>query len=308
MKPVVVVSVDWEANHGKWECKPNGVDYGGVLIGTRILEEVLDEFGVPCTWFVETSTMGDKNLPRVVPDVIRRIALRSRDQIGMHIHWERISTDTRRWYETEDTGWIAEQVAWGVAQLEGLWREERAFRSGSFLHVSQLPAILLAANCRTSSSTLWGRSIRLNAGRDAARRNSRFSKAWQLASKIVGPVPSPYYTDSADIERAGTTGLLEFPIALNVLDSGGRTGRILYNSVIRKARTSTEPMFITLFFHIDELLVPGSGADLQAQPNKVAVQQLRFCLKALCESDGVIFATLATARQIYRQQAGGERN
>ena len=52
-------SVDWEANHGHWQHSAVEEDFGGVLVGTGGLWEILDELDIPCTCLAGQFYRGD---------------------------------------------------------------------------------------------------------------------------------------------------------------------------------------------------------------------------------------------------------
>src|SRR2546429_136449 len=113
----ILLSVDWEPDHGKWRAAGAEHDYGGILVGTPVLETLLDELKVPCTWFIEASHDPFRDLPSVFPEIVKRMAARTRDEAGLHIHWRRGETGNGLVYETRDLPWVKCQVEQGVHSL-----------------------------------------------------------------------------------------------------------------------------------------------------------------------------------------------
>src|SRR5206468_5176091 len=75
-KLYVLFSVDWEPDHGKWRAAGAEHDYGGILVGTPALEQLLDELNLPCTWFIEASQDPRRDLPSLFPPIVKRLAAR----------------------------------------------------------------------------------------------------------------------------------------------------------------------------------------------------------------------------------------
>jgi hypothetical protein len=295
-KVYVVLSVDWEPNHGPWAA-PGRTGYGGIMAGTPALESLLDEMEIPCTWLVESSGEEDRDLPRLFPHLVDRLAARPRDEVGLHVHWRRRRGDGSVGYETRDEGWVREQISHGVQTLGARGISPRSFRSGALLHVRRLPGILHELSFASDSSTLWGRANR-------PARRTPFQRAASLAARLLGGPRGPYFASGEDVEAAGVSGVVEFPIFSGILESRRPLHTLVQRTALWKSALRRAPTFLTFFFHIDELLVPGSqpgaGETVDGQTMRLLGDQLR----ALRARPGTAFVTLSEARAVFV----GEKN
>ncbi len=109
-KIIIILSVDWETDHGKWKYNAKGEGYRGILGGTPLLLQLLDKLEIPCTWFIETSQETERNTAGLFPDIINKLSSRKRDEIGLHIHWRKLKNKGTVSYETNDQDWVSSQV------------------------------------------------------------------------------------------------------------------------------------------------------------------------------------------------------
>src|SRR5436190_3223940 len=153
----VIISVDWEPDHGSWRWEGADIDYGGILKGTPTFCSLLDELRIPCTWFIESSHEPKRDLSKRFPGVVRQIASRKQDEVGLHVHWRRHVSNNSVIYDTSDIAWVSAQIDHGVRRLESAGAQPRAFRSGALLHVPDLPQTLSERGFTVDSSTLGGK-------------------------------------------------------------------------------------------------------------------------------------------------------
>jgi hypothetical protein len=296
----VIFSVDWEPDHGRWS-PPNGeTAYGGIQNGTPALCGLLDSLDVPCTWFIEASAEPDRNLPALFPAVVRGLAARNRDEIGLHLHWRRRDGGGRLFYETADSTWVSEQLRLGVEQLAP-FRSPSSFRSGAFLHVKDLPRLLAEQRFASDSSTLWGRSNRLTEDRTGERRKSLPQRLGGLGRRIAGLPPLPYGAHEGSVERAGDSGIVEFPVYQNVFDPrSGAHGVVDQIDLLRLRRTRSDAC-IVLFLHIDEITQAEEGARTGA-PDRAALDYVRSSLLALKGIPGAEFTTFSRVLPVFAER------
>jgi len=301
----VLFSVDWEPDHGKWRAEGAEHDYGGILVGTRALEKLLDELNVPCTWFIEASHDPRRDLPSLFPLIVERIAARARDEAGLHIHWRRGKTGNGLVYETRDTSWVKCQIEQGVQSLLSCGIRPKSFRGGSFLHVEKLALVLSDASFSNDSTVLWNRCHRLNAERTAEKSEPRLGRFASQVHRLCGVLPRPYFTGPEDVESVGDSPILEFPVYYNPLDLTCSWRNFLHRTVVRRATTlNSGPSFISIFLHIDELTLSNSGPDEKCRVDEAAMRQLRVTLEALTRRPDTVFVTLLQAREIIQGKPG----
>jgi hypothetical protein len=86
-KTHVIFSVDWEMDHGRWRQSGDTLDYGGIRRATPVLCELLDELGIPSTWFVECNSRDRRlDMAAACAEQLDSIVDRPRDEIGLHLH------------------------------------------------------------------------------------------------------------------------------------------------------------------------------------------------------------------------------
>jgi len=299
-KLYVLFSVDWEPDHGKWRAAGAEHDYGGILVGTPALEQLLDELNLPCTWFIEASQDPRRDLPSLFPPIVKRLAARSRDETGLHIHWRRAWQGNCPIYETRDVAWVQSQVEQGVDSLSSCGIEPKSFRGGSFLHVARLPEVLAESAFKNDSTVLWNRCHRLNEGATAKRPEPMLERVTSRLYRFCGRLPQPYFTGHDDVEAKGNSSILEFPVFYNPLDLDSPWRRFLHRTVMSRAGLGSKPRFVSLFLHIDELTLSTAGRDEQCQVDEDAVRRLRATLNALAKRPNVAFVTLLQARAILQ--------
>jgi hypothetical protein len=299
MKTVVVLSVDWEPDHGKWQMGHGKISYDGIREGTIQLERILDGSDIPCTWFVETSRENERDISGLFPDIIKRISARGGDEIGLHIHWRRTIGSDRIIYETEDQNWIAAQIDHGIERLSRMGIRPKCFRSGALLRVRMLPKMLLEKGMQVDSSTLWGICNRLNEERSGVRRAGSLRRTSNLLNRTFKSYPDPYGTSPEDVEVEGECQVLEFPIFSNIIDLTEPVNGLPKRLILKKTVKSVGLKFLTLFFHIDELLRERSRSGDRAECDPCVFERVGKYIDRLKNDLGVRFATLSEARDIY---------
>jgi hypothetical protein len=299
-KAVVILSVDWEPDHGRWSAPGDQTSYGGVCAGTPALCTLLDELSIPCTWFIEASSEKDRDLPALFPGSVRDLAARQQDEIGLHLHWRRRDGDGRLFYETADSRWVSEQLRLGVEHLS-TFRAPSSFRSGAFLHVKDLPRLLAERSFASDSSTLWGRSNRLTEDRSGERKKSLPQRLAGLSKRIVGLPPLPYRAHDGSVEWTGTSGIVEFPVYQNVFDPLSSVHALVDQIDIQRLRRSRSDVCIVLFLHIDEVTLPGARRDAAA-PDSTALEYLRGYLLSLKGIPGTVFSTFSRSLSVFAER------
>jgi hypothetical protein len=300
-KVVVIMSVDWEPDHGRWSLPGREATYGGIVKGTPAFCRALDELAVPCTWFIEASQEPDRNLPTLFPQTVRDLAARRQDEIGLHLHWRRHDGNGRLYYETADSGWVSEQLRFGVEQLTP-FRAPLSFRSGAFLYVADLPRLLTERSFTTDSSTLWGRSNRLKQDRTAERRKSIPQRVAGMGRRVMGLPPLPYRAHEGSVERAGDSGIVEFPVYQNVFDPLSRPHALMDQIDIERARKTHSDVCIVLFLHIDEIMQPPAPTAEEHELDPAALAYLQSYLLCLKRIPGSVFATFSQALSLLSER------
>ena len=294
--PVVILSVDWEPDKGPWKWRGIEMDYGGILCGTPAFCALLDDLRIPCTWFIETSSEPSRNLPTRFADVVRQLARRDQDEIGLHIHWRRRMEDHSFVYETIDPAWVGAQLEHGVQQLNSLDLRPRAFRSGALLHIPHLPRMLDENGFTVDSSTLWGRANRLQSDKKRLQPKRLLSRVATLTHRLVGGVPDAYFPMDSDVEQPGGAATVEFPITYSLFDSSTFRRGLLCHYVKLKALMAKKTRYLTLFFHIDEVTRIGTGPDEKAEADMAIIHHFRTHLAGL-KRTGARFLTCSEARE-----------
>ena len=291
----VIVSVDWEPDHGPWKWPGADIDYGGILKGTPAFCSILDDLRIPCTWFIESSYDPQRDLPACHAGLVRLIAARQQDEIGLHLHWRRPASGSSVIYETADTNWVGAQLDHGIRQLESLGARPRAFRSGALLHVVDLPRMLSDRGFLVDSSTLWGRANRLQADRYHFKPKPLRSRLSTVLQRVFGTLPRPYFADEGDVERPGAASIAEFPITYSLFDSIALKNRTFASYLRQKARLVDRPQYLMLFFHIDEVTSQMTGPDSHTQVDTAMVDHFTQHLRAF-QRNGARFFTCSAAR------------
>ena len=291
----VVLSVDWEPDKGAWKYPGSEMDYGGIIIGTPAFCRLLDELQIPCTWFIETSYDPKRDLPGCFLDVVRQLAQRKQDEVGLHIHWRRPAADNSVSYETSDISWTNAQLDHGVRQLDALGARPKAFRSGALLHVKELPRMLSEKGFLVDSSTLWGRANRLKPDKKGFEKKPFLSRMSTLLERGFGSIPEPYLTHDSDVEQRGGSGTLEIPITYSLFDTRTFAHGCFSRFLRYKALMARSARYLMLFFHIDELTNGATGPDQHTDPDPAMLRHFREHLISL-QKDGAQFLTCSEAR------------
>ena len=303
---IVIVSVDWEPDHGRWIYSGSEIDCGGVLKGTPAFCRLLDDLEIPCTWFVETSYDPKRNLPSRYPELVQLIGNRKKDEIGLHIHWRKPTADNSIYYETEDVDWVSAQLEHGVRQLEAQGARPTAFRSGARLHVTDLPRILKTLGFQVDSSTLWGRANRLTSNRRKIAQRSTWARVGSLLRRALDAPSEPYFTSERSVEQHGSSGIVELPITYSLFALKRWPQEFLSRYFRYRASMMGGVGYLMLFFHIDELTAAESGPDDKARLDSDMIQHFRRHLIDL-KKQGARFLTCSAARSYWLKEAKGEQ-
>jgi hypothetical protein len=302
----IILSVDWEPDHGPWRWRGADIDYGGILKGTPAFCSLLDELRIPCTWFIECSHEPKRDLPDCLPEVVRQIVDRQQDEVGLHVHWRRQVSDNSVIYDTSDTAWVSAQIDHGVRQLESVGARPCSFRSGALLHIPELPLILAARGFLVDSSILWDKGNRLQADRNHLIPKRLRARVGALMQRLLGPLPDPYSSDEYDIERRGGSVIVEFPISYSLFDSRTLIHGALASFLRHKAlRAAGRAQYLMLFFHIDELTKPMTGPDTQTELDLGMLRHFKDHLTVL-QSNGAQFLTCSAARNHWVRNGAAE--
>lgn len=284
----VLVTVDWEADHGPWHSAPSleDEDYGGVLVGTDGLIQLLDEFGIPCTWLVECHMEKEaRDLPRLFPDEIIRLSQRAQDELGVHIHWTR-SENGQDVYPLSDTPWIEAQVKHATQTLTALIdKAPRSFRGGAFLSVPHLPRILENHQYEVDSTWIERNPLR----------------------RFFGLPAQPYYCDYSTTRSPSSSRIVEFPTHFRVTTPSTlwAIDRLIAYHIRALAHQPTST-FLTLYLHIDELAMRSSGRNEKAELDPRMMAAISRLFQRLSKSPAVSFVTMASARQAFERQCSKE--
>jgi hypothetical protein len=261
---------------------------------------VLDTQEVPCTWFIEAGKETQRDLPRLFPDILRGLAGRKRDEIGLHVHWRRHRGGSGTVvYETADSDWVRDQVAHGLASLRSLGIQPSAFRSGALLFVEGLPGILEDFSFQTDSSTLWSKANRIRGSIEWGHSRSALKRLKSAVRKVFSFPSQPYFTDSTNVEKAGSSTLLEFPIFSGLLESRRPIHAFVRHLTLLRASLASNATFLTFFFHIDELLDRRSGPNDSAVVDMNIVRFLSDIIATLRDRGNTAFLSMSEARDCF---------
>jgi hypothetical protein len=297
----VIISVDWEPDHGSWIWQGVDIDYGGILKGTPAFCSLLDELCIPCTWFIESSYEPKRDLPARLPDAVRQITARKQDEVGLHVHWRRHVSDHCVIYETSDSAWVSAQIEHGIARLQSVGARPRAFRSGALLHVPDLPQTLSERGFTVDSSTLWGKANRLDPDKQHVERELVSRRLFKTIHQLFAGLPQPYVTDGRTVEQGGNSGVVEFPIAYSLFDAKRPRRNAFGRYLVRRAFLAKRTQYLMLFFHIDELTRRSTGPDLKTEPDEAMLEHFKRHLKSL-KNAGAQFVTCSEARKRWLEE------
>src|SRR3990172_8080277 len=287
-KLYIIFTVDWEKDHGKWKFNSKDVDYGGILTGTKCLEDILDDIGIPCTWFVETHKDYHKfDIPNLFPESISELRSRKKDEIGTHIHWISNNHKKNYWeYPIHDTDWVNSLIRYAKDEAESFKINPISFRGGAFIHVPNLPLILQSNGYMIDSTFEWAPSTRIHLPKI------------EYISKLMSTPPLPYFSDLIDIRKRGSSNILEFPVYLWV-------PRILKNKFVtslflQKLKYMMHG-FVTFYLHIDEITDHTTGPNEKTKINKSVIDSLRYFLEDLASNENVEFLTFNAGYEYFKK-------
>jgi hypothetical protein len=253
-----VLSVDWEKDHGPWRQEAGQTDYGGILRGTPVLCDLLDELELPCTWFVECNGKHlEADMPTVAPRVFDSIAGRAGDEIGMHVHWGNFGGPGGGPPDLYDGEWVTDTIATATDRLHSACgREVVSFRSGGHIAVPALPRILTELGFRFDGSV-----------------EDRRSSFWRRAHTMVLRSTDAYHPQPGSLLHVGDSPILEVPTSLHL--HGFEALRAVWSRLfpLRHQRV------ISVYLHIDELTQPQAGANASARIDQERLAGLRSLLQ-----------------------------
>lgn len=300
-KLYVILSVDWEKDHGKYRFNKDNVDYGkygfdldnvdygGILVGTGSLENILDDFGIPCTWFVETAKdYPELDIPKQFPESILELKNRKNDEIGTHLHWGLYNHKKKCWkYPTHDTEWINGQIQYAKEEAADFKINPTSFRGGAFLYVPHLPELLQHNGYLIDSTFEWEPSTRLIN-----------SPKIEYMSRLMGTPPSPYFANLIDFRKTGSSSILEFPVHLWL-------PRVLKRRRIADLLSLRFKYLMhgitTLYLHIDELTDYTTGPNEMTKINNNIIDNLKHFLDELSSNENVEFVTFNDALKLINE-------
>lgn len=294
----VLVSIDWELDFAErnWNRLSGIPDYGGILVGTPFVTNMLDNLSVPCTWFVEThAEFPERDTPTIFPELVRAISERPRDELGVHIHWSTRNGDGAIAYPVDDERWVTKQLEQSRRTFGNMGLHPVVFRSGAFLGVPALPRLLEANGYTLDSSVLWSRSNTFDSVKSA---RSPLATIALLIRRNLGRIPSPYRCSHETSSFSGNSVVVEFPVHFNIMRLISPSYLLCHLPFFIRLVRMPQPAFLVLFFHIDELTDPRTGPDDQT---KLATKENRATfnlLKRLQRMSGIQFLTFSQAREI----------
>ncbi|OQX55851.1 MAG: hypothetical protein B5M53_03780 [Candidatus Cloacimonas sp. 4484_209] len=296
-KIFVILTVDFEKDARFWHHPSKKFDYGGIMIGTHELVEILSTFGVKCTWFVEMN----KDYPQsdmlfLFPYVVKSLAKRQ-DEIGVHIHWSKPNQLRGKYeYPTTNTSmlvhnsyYIEKSIKYCKEKLGEVGIKPVSFRSGAFFCVPWLPLILQRHGFIADSSSFQGYTTKRWPQSKILSQINRY--------KTLKPSKQPFFCDGKYCYKQGNLKIVEFPVNYSI-DSLLRY-EFLRRKIILEVRYRQRPCFLTLYFHVYNITDPDSGPDELTKIDYYKIRKLSILLEKLSKIDYLEFITLQEARQIF---------
>ncbi len=204
-KPVFISTVDVEGDD-VWSWNPEVTTYNAVFL-TRF-QSLCEDYGLRATYLVNYGMIEDRNCQAFVRDVIRRAA----GEIGTHVHpWDSPPFDGRG--RLRDHVYLYELPTEAIYEkLEFLTRRLAdvvghapiSHRAGRWGLDERVVRILIDLGYLVDCSVTPGMSWRRHKG---ARNGRGGPDYWGFPQR-------PYFLDSDDIRRAGTSPLLEVPVTV----------------------------------------------------------------------------------------------
>jgi hypothetical protein len=295
----ILISIDWELDFGAWDWdKRSGApDYGGILVGTPYVEKMLDDLEIPCTWFVESHCqLEERDTIRIVDPVVKSIARRPLDEIGVHIHWSRRESNGKICYPVKDCGWVSKQLQHAKTSFANLNLRTEAFRGGAFLGVQGLPRLLQQSGFSIDSSVLWDRS---NSIRNNKITDRKFNLPIRIAKRNLGKIPKPYYCSSENAEAAGKSQIVEFPVNFSLLSLLNPMYLFAHSIFLSRIKKSQGSEFLVLFFHIGEVTDPMTGPNEFTKIRFDVLERMSQLLYTFKKSETTKFVTFSEAKKIF---------
>lgn len=231
---VVLFSVDWEKDHGRWRSGPNA-SYRGIHNATRPLCDILDRLNVPCTWFVEAnSSFPELDMIRSTPEELSFLNARERDEIGLHLHWGNFygtGSEPRSLHALDE--WRQEVTRSTQSLSNFIQKPVASFRSGGHTLIPGLPGVLQELGYRADLSV-----------------EDRRRPALRRLQGLFGFVTGPFHPDTRMANRQGGLKLWEIPTSLHLHDFE----RLEHQ--IQRFLCRGRQRVLSIYIHIDELTVP----------------------------------------------------
>ena len=295
-KLYIVLTVDWEKDHGKWIHSSRDVDYGGILTGTKCFEDILDDLHIPCTWLIEThKDYPELDIPKQFPEYIFELKNRANDEIGTHIHWGSYNHQKKCWeYPTHNTEWINDLIRYAKEEAAEFKINPISFRGGAFIYVPNLPTLLQRNGYLIDSTFEWQNS-----------KNFPHPPRLEYAIKLMSTPTSPYFADPIDFKKIGSSNILEFPVYLHIPRILKR--RLVTTTLLLRFRYLMHG-FATLYMHIDEITDCKTGPNERTKVDTDIADKLRRFLEELVSSENVEFVTFSNALKLLKENKFGDDN
>lgn len=290
----VILTVDWEVNSRKWrKCE---FDYSGVIVGTPSFEDVLDDLDIPCTWFVETrKEYVQRDIPKHLPDLIKQLTYRKKDEIGTHIHLGKHNAQDDTWvYPAQlDKSYFSEQIGYAKDEMKSFGIKPVSFRSGHYYKFPGLPRILKNHGYMNDSSKYYDGWI---GGTSSSQGPKSYLdiKSWKnlIISKTFLRNPlQPYECEEIDCKKKGKSGIVEFPCSMHIMYLLQERGiyRIFFDKV---RRMSNKEQILVLYFHIFELTDYLTGPNEKANIDNMILSKMHNFLEELNNIENIKFVTM----------------
>lgn len=290
------LSVDWEVDCGKWKSKDSHVDYGGVIVGTQIMCDILDRYKIPFTWFVETNKEYiERDIPKNFPEIVKNLSKRKLDEIGTHIHFGKYDQTSDTWiYPEPDEKFKNESLQYAQKELNDLGINPVSFRSGNYFKFNRLPLFLKENKYEIESSKYYdGWLIRkdLKSLRDVLNIKNR------LYNIYFNKPLQPYECDIMYCKKKGASGITEHPVSMHLMYL--LENDTLYNNFFSKITRIKKDIFLNLYFHIFEITDSKSGPNGDTKPDISMIKQMHLFISRLHSMENIQFVTLREANSRY---------
>lgn len=287
----ILLSIDWEKDASIWRNRSVEFDYGGIMVATNYLLELLSKMKVKCTWFLEMhADYPEFNLPARFPKLTQNIKSLSSNEIGIHIHWARKSPHIGWIYPVHDIYWVSSLVNSAVDTLNSMAIDPQAFRGGAFLHVFSLPKILKNSGISIDSS-----SFRKN----TVSWPQKKSESLKIKLSYLMNSPAPYFCNRYNILKKGNT-IFELPVSYNLFElyrSSLLMKKFIYELKYSKNR------FFSIYFHIYQLTKIDAPANQSSFLDNNFIKDFVDFLMKLKHGYSTEFLTASEAKESFYQSS-----